>query len=88
MTERSSAKRASDAKTQQASARNRELARKAIELAPQYGEQIVDRWLTVARAILDHEGASWSQIGEACGMGKYEAASCFRRLLVVTGLRS
>jgi len=78
--------RASAAKTAQASERNRGLAVKAIELADTT-QGIEARWLLVARAVVEHEGASWQQIGDACGMSKFQAASCFRRLLVATGLR-
>jgi hypothetical protein len=78
--------RASRAKTAQASSRNRSLAEQAISRASG-NMSIAPRWLTVAHAILDNDGATWARIGEVTGMTKYEAASCFRRLLVATGLK-
>jgi hypothetical protein len=80
------ARRASDAKTAKAATRNYSLAGDALTRAALLSD-VPARWLDVARAVRDTRGATWEQIGATLGMGKYEAAGCFRRLLVATGLK-
>ena len=77
--------RASQIKTAKASQRNATLASEALALVRGRGD-IPDAWRTVA-AVVAEGGRSWQQIGDTCGMTKFEAAGKFRRLLLAAGLK-
>lgn len=77
-------RRASQAKTAQASARNATLAQEAIALLR--GQDVPADWLRVAAVVADG-GRTWEAIGAELDMTKFEAASKFRRLLTRAGLR-
>ena len=80
--------KASAAKTAQASERDVTLARDALSKVA----DVPARWRDVAQSRIDYPGENWQQIADRLsvsypGMTRYQAASCFRRLLVAAGLR-
>jgi DNA-binding transcriptional regulator WhiA len=78
---------ANEIKTQQASARDAQLANRALYLIGAGSIDVPSRWREIAQCRIDHPGESWEQVGVRVGCSKFAAASCFRRLLVAAGLK-
>ena len=71
-------------KTAQASARNAELAQRALSVL---GDDMPADWRDVAEAVIASPGQTWDQVAAQLGVTRYVAAGRFRRLLVRAGVR-
>jgi hypothetical protein len=73
-----------DQRAREAGERNSAAAVRALAVL---GSKTPDRWRQVAKLRILYPYEPWAVLAARAGMSKFEAASCFRRLLQAAGLR-